>query len=69
MFRFKELSLWNWDYWGAIRIPLDRERSLVARAARERRGIIVNDVRAAPDFLPNPLLPETRAEAVIPLIA
>ena len=30
MFRFKELSLWNWDYWGAIRIPLDREVVLLS---------------------------------------
>jgi GAF domain-containing protein len=50
-------------------IPLSRERSLVARAARTRQGIIVNDVRAEPDFMPNPLLPETRAEMAIPLIA
>ena len=38
-------------------IPLDREQSLVARAARERKGVTVNDVTQAPDFLPNPLLP------------
>ncbi len=50
-------------------IPMDRERSLVARVARERRGVIVNDVRAAPDFLSNPLLPETRAELAVPLVA
>ena len=49
-------------------IPLDRERSLVARAARERQGVIVNDVRATPDFLPNPLLPNTRAEMAVPLL-
>jgi len=49
-------------------IPIKRERSLVARAARERRGIIVNDVRAAPDFLPNPLLPETRSEMAVPIV-
>ncbi len=49
-------------------IPLHSERSLVARAARTRQGVIVNDVRAEPDFLPNPLLPETRAEMAIPLV-
>jgi PAS domain S-box-containing protein len=49
-------------------IPLDRERSLVARAARERQGVTVNDVRATPDFLPNPLLPDTRAELAVPLL-
>lgn len=49
-------------------IPLEREQSLVARSARERRGIIVNDVQSAPDFLPNPLLPETRSELAVPMV-
>lgn len=49
-------------------IPLEREHSLVARAARSRQGVVVNDVRQEPDFLPNPLLPHTRAEMAIPLI-
>ncbi len=49
-------------------IPLERERSLVARAARERTGVIANDVIQEPDFLPNPLLPETRAEMAVPMI-
>ena len=49
-------------------IPLDREQSLVARAARERKGVTVNDVTQAPDFLPNPLLPNTRSELAVPMI-
>jgi GAF domain-containing protein len=49
-------------------IPLNREQSLVARAARERKGVTVNDVTQAPDFLPNPLLPNTRSELAVPLI-
>lgn len=49
-------------------IPLNREQSLVARAARERKGVTVNDVTQAPDFLPNPLLPDTRSELAVPLI-
>ncbi len=49
-------------------IPLDREQSLVARAARERKGVIVNDVTQAPDFLPNPFLPNTRSELAVPMI-
>ena len=49
-------------------IPLDREQSLVARAARERKGVTVNDVTTAPDFLPNPLLPDTRSELAVPMI-
>lgn len=49
-------------------IPLSREQSLVARAARERKGVSVNDVTQAPDFLPNPLLPDTRSELAVPMI-
>ena len=50
-------------------IPLNQERSLVARAARDRKGVTVNDVTQAADFLPNPLLPDTRSELAVPLIA
>jgi len=49
-------------------IPLDREQSLVARAAREKRGVTVNDVTQAPDFLPNPLLPDTHSELAVPMM-
>lgn len=51
-----------------LSIPLNREQSLVARAARERKGVTVNDVTLAPDFLPNPLLPNTRSELAVPMI-
>ncbi len=49
-------------------IPLNREHSLVARAARSHQGVISNDVSREPDFLPNPLLPETRSEMSIPMM-
>lgn len=49
------------------KIPFDRENSLVARAARTRQGVIANDVSKQPDFLPNPHLPETKAEMAIPI--
>jgi PAS domain S-box-containing protein len=49
-------------------IPYDAEQSLVAQAARTGQGIIVNDVRENPDHMPNPLLPDTRAELAVPLI-
>ncbi len=49
-------------------ILLNHERSLVARAARDRQAVIVNDVRAEADFLPHPLLPHTRAEMAVPLL-
>jgi GAF domain-containing protein/HAMP domain-containing protein len=49
-------------------IPLDKEQSLVARAARTGRAVIVNDVKREPDWLPNPLLPDTASEMAVPLI-
>jgi PAS domain S-box-containing protein len=49
-------------------IPLDAERSLVARAARQHQSVIINDVKNEPGFLPNVLLPETRAEMAMPMI-
>ncbi len=51
-----------------LSIPASREQSLVARAARERKGVTVNDVTKASDFLPNPLLPDTRSELAVPMI-
>jgi signal transduction histidine kinase len=51
------------------RIALGNERSLVARAARIRRPVVINDVTQVSDFLPNPLLPATRAEMAVPMIA
>ncbi|MCA9872569.1 MAG: GAF domain-containing protein [Anaerolineales bacterium] len=49
-------------------IPADTEQSLVARAARLRQGVIVNDTLADPGFLMNPHLPETRSEMAVPMI-
>ncbi len=49
-------------------IALDLVHSLVARCARSGQAIVIADVRAEPDFLPNALLPETRSEMVVPLI-
>jgi len=53
---------------GTSRIPLSQEQSLVARAARTKQAVIVNDVLNEPGWLPNPLLPETRAELAVPLL-
>lgn len=49
-------------------IQMDAERSLVARAYRERKAIIVNDIHEDVGFLPNPLLPNTHAEMALPMI-
>ena len=53
---------------GTAAIPIDQEQSLVARAARTRQSVIVNDVQNEPGWLPNPLLPDTRAEMAVPLL-
>ena len=50
-------------------IALDNANSIVATAARTRKGIIVNDVRQSPTFLPHRLLPDTRSELAAPLVA
>ncbi len=50
-------------------IALSQKQSLVARAARTRKGVIINDVQVEPGFLPHPLLPETHAELAVPLAA
>lgn len=53
---------------GTSTIDYNKPDSIVARCARERQPIMVNDVRSSPDWLPNPLLPETRSEMAIPLL-
>ena len=49
-------------------ISTAQEQSLVARAARDKKGVTVNDVTTTPEFLPNPLLPDTRSEMAVPMI-
>ena len=49
-------------------IVIAHERSLVARAARSREVIVVNDVYMDPTFLPPPHLREIRSQMVVPLI-
>ena len=53
---------------GTTTISMGQTQSLVALAARTRQPVIVNDVRNEPGWLPNPLLPETRAELAVPMI-
>lgn len=50
-------------------IPISRKQSIVARVARVRTPLLVQDTRSEASFLPNPLLPNTRSELAIPLIA
>ncbi len=53
---------------GTAKIPLTQEQSLVARAARTRKAVIVNNVLLEPGWLPNPLLPDTASEMAVPLV-
>lgn len=41
--------------------------SLVGRATAEAKPVVVNDTQSHPDYFPNPLLPDTRSEIVVPL--
>ncbi len=50
-------------------IPFNRKQSLVAQAARTRQGVIVDDVRNEPGYLQNPMLPDTRSELAVPIVA
>jgi len=52
----------------SVVIPLSREQSLVARAARTRQSVIVNNVKGEPGWLANPLLPDTASEMAVPLV-
>ena len=51
-----------------VSIPMNKEQSLVARAARTRKAVIVNDVKGEPGWLANELLPNTAAEMAVPLV-
>ncbi|HEY1407430.1 MAG TPA: GAF domain-containing protein, partial [Promineifilum sp.] len=42
--------------------------SINGTAAASRQAVVVPDVSASPVFLPNPILPETRSEAAVPMI-
>ena len=53
---------------GTAIIPFAQEQSLVARAARTRQPVIVNNVHNEPGWLPNPLLPDTASELAVPLL-
>jgi GAF domain-containing protein len=49
-------------------IDLNTQQSLVARAARSQRSVLVPDTTTESAFMPNPLLPDTRSEVAVPLV-
>ena len=48
------------------RIP--KGKGLVGRAFENKEAVLVSDTSAEPDWLPNPLLPDTKSEIAVPLL-
>lgn len=42
-------------------------KSIIGQVTQNKRALVVNDVRGDPNYYPNPLLTDTRAEACLPL--
>lgn len=49
-------------------IRLEHEQSLVAKVARTKQGVIINNIQQEPGYFQNPLLPHTQAEMAVPMV-
>ncbi|MCG3208704.1 MAG: hypothetical protein FOGNACKC_02316 [Anaerolineae bacterium] len=52
-----------------LQIPYLDDKSLIAQVARSQQGRIIYHTKAQPDYQPDPLLPLTASEMVIPIAA
>ena len=44
-------------------------QGLVAKAARSRTAVLIDNVKTSPDHLTNPLLPDTQSELALPMVS
>ncbi len=51
-----------------IFFSLEEEQGLIPLAGRTREPVLVNDIRLSTVFLPNPYMPNTQSELVIPML-
>ncbi len=51
-----------------LRLEIDQNPSIIARTARTRQAMVINDVSQEPNFLEHPLLLDIRSEIAIPMI-
>lgn len=52
---------------GILNLSLDF-KGLISNAARDRQIMLINNVEQSDTFMPNPLLPDTQSEMVVPII-
>lgn len=51
------------------RIEVDKQVSIVARTARTKLPVVLNDVYSDPNWLANPMLPDTKSEIAVAVVS